>query len=111
LVTTIIGISVTAAWKGYRYAFKGRRSEEELPVRDFADRLAYELLHNNFATDNESSIAMSLLPLKLPRRSPRLIDKTHGSNTVRDINCNLVVKLSETAVSPLTSTNNSSARM
>jgi hypothetical protein len=66
LVTTIIEICVTDAWKGYRHAFKDQRSEEELPVRDFADRLVYELIHNNFATDNESSIAMSLLPLKSP---------------------------------------------
>jgi hypothetical protein len=39
LVTTIIQICVTDAWKGYRYVFKGRKSEEELPVHDFADRL------------------------------------------------------------------------
>jgi hypothetical protein len=70
MVTTIIGSCVTDAWKGYRYAFKGKRSEKELPVHDFADRLAYELIHNNFATDNESSIAMSLSPLKLPKSSP-----------------------------------------
>jgi hypothetical protein len=92
LITTIIRICVTDAWKGYRYAFKERKSEEELPVHDFADRLANKLLHNNFAMDKESNTAKSLLPLKLPRRSPRLIDKTHGRGLVTDLNHNVVVE-------------------
>ena len=46
LVTSIIGICVTDAWKGYRYAFRSK-NEEEMTIRDFADRLAYELIHNN----------------------------------------------------------------
>jgi len=46
LVTSVIGICVTDAWKGYRYAFR-EKSEEDISIRDFVDRLAYELIHNN----------------------------------------------------------------
>ncbi len=34
LVTSVIGICVTDAWKGYRYAFCGN-SEEDISIRDF----------------------------------------------------------------------------
>jgi hypothetical protein len=110
LATTIIGICVTDAWKGYRYAFGGKKSEEELPIRDFADRLAFELIHNNLAKEHQCISAKTLSPLKSPtRRSPRLMDKTRS--VIGTINQNLIVKLSDTTVSPLTSTNNSSAKL
>jgi hypothetical protein len=53
LVTTIIGICVTDAWKGYRYDFRSKKPEEELPVCNFVDSMAYELIHNNFSKEHE----------------------------------------------------------
>jgi hypothetical protein len=60
LVTTIIDIYVTDAWKGYQYAFCLSKKDEELPVCDFADRLAYELIHTHFPKDGSSSVAKAL---------------------------------------------------
>jgi hypothetical protein len=37
LVTTIIGIYVTDACKGYRYAFCLQKSDDEMTVHEFAD--------------------------------------------------------------------------
>jgi hypothetical protein len=51
LVTTIIGICVTDAWKGYRYAFHHRKNSEEVNVHEFADHLGYELINNNFGSN------------------------------------------------------------
>jgi hypothetical protein len=102
LVTTIIGICVTDAWKGYRHAFRHSKKDEELPVRDFADRLAYELIHNKFEA-GDSTVAKALSPLmKSPTRiSPRR----------RESNVHFVPDVSETTVSPLTSTNTSSTKV
>jgi hypothetical protein len=44
----MIGICVTDAWKAYRYAFQKQKKCEELTIKDFADRLAYELINNTF---------------------------------------------------------------
>ncbi len=79
---------------------------------DFADRLAYELIHSNFSKEHECISAKKLSPLKSPTiGSPRLMDKTHERSVIGAINQNLAVELSETNVSPLTSTNNSSANI
>jgi hypothetical protein len=73
LVAIIIVICVTDAWKGYRYAFRRSKKDEELPVRDFADRLAYKMIHNSFPKEDSSAVAKELSPLmKSPlRKSPR----------------------------------------
>ena len=42
LVTSVIGICVTDAWKGYKYAFWAK-SEEEMTIRDFAIGLLMSL--------------------------------------------------------------------
>jgi hypothetical protein len=103
LVTTIIGICVTDAWKGYRHAFHLSKRDEELPVHDFADRLAYELIHNNFPKDDSSTVAKALSPLMKPpvRRSPRR--HKLGVRFVPDVS-------DTTDVSPLTSTFTSSTK-
>jgi hypothetical protein len=103
LVTTIIGICVTDAWKGYWHAFCLSKRDEELPVHDFADRLAYELIHNNFPKDASSTVAKALSPLmKSPvRRSPRR--HKLGVRFVPDVS-------NTTDVSPLTSTFTSSTK-
>jgi hypothetical protein len=101
-VTSIIGICVTDAWKGYRYPFCHSKKDDELPVREFADRLAYELIHNNFE-GGDSTVAKALSPLmkSLTRRSPRR----------HDLSVHFVPDVSETAISPLTSTNTSSTKV
>jgi hypothetical protein len=92
LVTSVIGICVTDAWKGYKYAFRNTR-KEEMTIRDFADQLAYELIHNNFHSDKSINSVKILSPLlQSPRRqSPRFVRKE-----------NLVVAVTEATVSPLT---------
>jgi len=93
LMTTKIGICVTDAWKGFRYAFQNRKNDEEITIREFADRLAFELINNNFgcgASDNKIQV---LSPLTSPqRRSPRLmrlnkrqVDATIEGNLVLEI--------------------------
>jgi hypothetical protein len=74
-VTTIIGICVMDAWKGYQYAFCHSKKDDELPLHDFANKLAYELIHNKFEA-GDSTVAKALSPLmKSPtRRSPRWHD-------------------------------------
>ncbi len=104
LVTTMIGICVTDCWKGYKYAFRGSKYDEEITIRDFSDRLAYELLHNNF-TASEPAAAKILSPLIYPdRRSPGILQK-HQDATNSSIGVtkgNLVVEITEATVSPLT---------
>jgi hypothetical protein len=74
-VTSIIGICVTDAWKGYWHPFLHSKKDEELSINEFADRLACELIHNN--SDGDNSVAKTLSPLfkKTPTppkgRSPR----------------------------------------
>jgi hypothetical protein len=62
LATSVIGIYVTYAWKGYRYAFHGK-SEEDITIQDFADRLAYELIHNNLQSYKSINTVKILSPL------------------------------------------------
>jgi hypothetical protein len=57
LVTTIVGICVTDAWKGYWYAFCLSKRDEELPVHELADRLAHEMIQNNFPKDDSIAVA------------------------------------------------------
>jgi hypothetical protein len=107
LVTMIIGICITDAWKGFRYAFRCHKQDEEITICEFADQLAFELLHNNF--DNGGSAATKTLnvlsPLRSPaRRSPRLL-KLSQKFDVAVLNGNLVVEILEATVSPLASTN------
>jgi hypothetical protein len=64
-VTTIIGICVTDAWKGYWHAFLHSKTDEELSIREFVDRLAYELIHNNFDGDNSVTKTFHLCSKKL----------------------------------------------
>jgi hypothetical protein len=90
------------AWKGYWYAFHHSKKVDELPVREFADRLAYELIHNNFKA-GDSTVAKALSPLM---KSP-----TRRSPWRHDLSVHFVPNVSETAISPLTSTNSSSTKV
>jgi hypothetical protein len=99
-------VSSTDAWKGFRYAFRRHKQDEEITIREFADRLAFELLHNNF--DNGGSAATKTLnvlsPLRSPaRRSPRLLKLSQKCDEAV-LNGNFVVEISEATVSPLAST-------
>ena len=103
LATTLIGICVTDAWKAYRYAFQKQKNCEELPIKDFADRLAYELINNTFDNNNgNNATQMVLSPLMSPRRSPRLL-KSNQTREEAPIKTNLEIHISDTTVSPLTS--------
>jgi hypothetical protein len=81
---------------------KQKKNEEEITIREFADRLAFELINNNFdcgASDNKIQV---LSPLTSPqRRSPRLMRLNKRVDAA--IEGNLVVVISEASVSPLTS--------
>jgi hypothetical protein len=105
LVTTSIGICVTDAWKGYRHASLHSKKDEELSIYEFADRLAYELIHNNFDGDNSVTKTLSPLFKKTPtpttRRSPRKYDVIVRINP----------EVSETSMTPLTSTATNSAKV
>jgi hypothetical protein len=97
LVTSVIGICVTDARKGYRYAFCGN-SEEDISIQDFVDRLAYELIHNNLQSDKSLNSVRILSPLlQSPRRrSPRFVREE-----------TIVVEVTETTISPLTKSTSS----
>jgi hypothetical protein len=53
-----------------RYAFRSKKCEEELPVHDFADRLAYELKHKNVAKEHACLSIKTLSPLSLQEDLP-----------------------------------------
>ncbi len=79
---------MTDAWKVYRYAFHHSKKDDELPVHEFANRLAYELIHNNFeAGDSTEAKALSPLMKSPTRRSPRR----------HDLSVHFVADVSETA--------------
>jgi hypothetical protein len=100
----MIGICVTDAWKAYRYAFQKQKKCEELPIKDFADRLAYELINNTFDNNNGNHVTqMVLSPLLSPRRSPRLLGLNQTRDDVALIKQNLEIHIAETTVSHLTS--------
>jgi len=104
LATTMIGICVTDAWKAYRYAFQKPKNCEELPIKDFADRLAYELINNTFDNNNGNHVTqMVLSPFLSPRRCPRLLGLNQTRDDVALIKQNLEIHIAETTVSPLTS--------
>jgi hypothetical protein len=63
LVTTIIGVVVTDAWKGYKYAFKGSKRERETSLKDFADQLAFELCTNIFSKTTDNEMPQEISPL------------------------------------------------
>jgi hypothetical protein len=90
------------AWKGYQYAFCHSKKDDELPLHDFANKLAYELIHNKFEA-GDSTVAKALSPLmKSPRRRyPRW----------HDLSVHFLLEISETTISPLTSTNTKSLKV
>ena len=55
--TTLFGMTVTDCWKAYAYALPDRR----VTLREFADRMAYDLVHNRHSSDLKED--RSLVPL------------------------------------------------
>lgn len=47
--TTFIGITTTDAWKCFRYG-RADNDSKELPIKEFADRVAYDLINNVLST-------------------------------------------------------------
>lgn len=71
VVTTFIGITVTDAWKAYRHGVRGpNKTERNITVLDFADRLVWELLYSNYP-DNVKRKAERPLHLSPPKRMRR----------------------------------------
>jgi hypothetical protein len=62
LVTTVIGITVTDAWKAFKYSFR-HGNIGDITIRDFADSLAFELMNNDFTSD-ENPIPKMLSPFE-----------------------------------------------
>jgi hypothetical protein len=48
IITTIVGICITDAWKAYRYHLNRQHRHKEMEMKDFASALAHDMLHNNF---------------------------------------------------------------
>ena len=51
LATTLVGMTVTDAWKAYRFAISTDQlhPDKNLTMKDFTDRLAYDCLRNEFS--------------------------------------------------------------
>ena len=48
IITTIVGICITDAWKAYRYHLNRQHRHKDIEMKDFASALAYDMLHNDF---------------------------------------------------------------
>ena len=57
-------MTVTDAWKAYKYHLPYQHSDTDLSMVGFADALALEMLHNNYSAILESDIAPNLPLLK-----------------------------------------------
>ena len=58
IITTVIGMTITDCWKGFRHA-SASKSHKEMSIVDFANRLSFDLIHNE-ETDNASQ---SFIPI------------------------------------------------
>jgi hypothetical protein len=101
LVTTIIGITVTDTWKRYKLAIKKPENWWRITISEFEDNLSYELIHNTFENEGERNSITILSPLESCQSSPRL-NKVSSSYCDPVVECNLMVEVSETTVSPFT---------
>ena len=48
IITTIVGICITDAWKAYRHHLNRQHRHKDIEMKDFASALAYDMLHNDF---------------------------------------------------------------
>lgn len=48
IVTSIIGITVTDAWKAFKYNNGKVHADSDLPIREFADRLVWEMMDTDW---------------------------------------------------------------
>jgi hypothetical protein len=48
MITTILGMCITDAWKGYRHHLNKQHRHKDMDMKDFASALAYDMLHNDF---------------------------------------------------------------
>jgi hypothetical protein len=47
VASTLIGMTVTDAWRAYKHAMPLKRSD--ITIKEFADRLAYDCIHNTYS--------------------------------------------------------------
>jgi hypothetical protein len=72
LITTIIGITASDAWKGYKHAFKDQKNDEELTIPEFADCPSYKLILNNVENDKERYSITILSLLDICPKTPQI---------------------------------------
>jgi hypothetical protein len=77
IFSTILGITVADSWKAYCYGMKNKTTT----ICEFADMLAFELMHNSFGKEYQEEREL-VSPL---RRSPRL---RHDCSADQDITNN-----------------------
>jgi hypothetical protein len=48
IITSIVGICITDAWKGYRHHLNKQHRHKDVEMKDFASALAHDMLYNDF---------------------------------------------------------------
>jgi hypothetical protein len=106
IVTTIIGIVVTDCWKAYKYSCNDPKKDSEYTICEFADSLAFELVHNKFC--NGQQVAPTLSPLVEKQKEQEYEENTlptQQSSSLGPGSCQRILELdnANSVVSPLTS--------
>ena len=60
LVTTLIGMCITDAWKGYTYHLGVNHQHKNMKILDFANMLSRDMMDNDFSKIPESERAMCI---------------------------------------------------
>jgi hypothetical protein len=47
--TTLLGMTVTDCWRAYKHAMPDKKKHKELPIKEFADRMAYDCIYNAYS--------------------------------------------------------------
>lgn len=63
IATTLFGMTMTDCWKAFKYALPDKHPQKNIRIVEFADRMAYELVHNKNSTDHGGG--GSLMPLTI----------------------------------------------
>lgn len=75
MAATMLGMTITDSWLAVRYGVGGNSPFKNMPIREFADRLARELLKRRWSTDPNPPIYLVDLP-----RPPRPSDASAVSD-------------------------------
>jgi len=61
LATTLLGITVTDAWRGYQWHLDKTHRHKELSIVEFADILAFDCFENQFSKEAEVLDTFSIM--------------------------------------------------